>query len=131
MKSALGLTSWAGEGRTKRCCYKCFANFTSHPFSDFYESALWRLMCLTHTEYLNHCSAHGSHVSALFQISGFDFAYISVDLMHCLDSGVVQYLCGCALHDVFLELGAVFARIDQPSWQGSGFLPASSKTNST
>ena len=34
-----------------------------------------------------------------------DFAYISVDLLHCLDLGVVQYLCGCALYDLFLELG--------------------------
>ena len=105
MKSALGLTSWTGEGVAKRCCYTCFANFTSHPFTDFCEFALWRLTCLTHTEYLNHCFAHGSHVSALFQIPGFDFANISVDLMHCLDLGVVQYLCGCALYDLFLELG--------------------------
>ena len=47
----------------------------------------------------------GDNASALFQIPGFDFAYISVDLMHCVDLGVVQYLCGCALHEVFLELG--------------------------
>ena len=104
MKLALGLTDSTGESAAKNCCYTCFANCTSHPFTDLYESALWRLTCLTHTEQLNHCFEHGSQVSASFQILGIDFAYISADLIQCLDLGVVQYLCGCALYDLFLEL---------------------------
>ena len=45
-----------------------FRKFHVDPFTDFYESALWTLSCVTHTKYPNHCFALGSHVSALFQI---------------------------------------------------------------
>ena len=106
MKGALGLTGWTRDGVAKRGVATNVSQISRRtPSTDFSESALWRLTCLTHTAYLNHRFAHGSHVSALFQIPGFDLAYISVDLMHCVDLGVVQYSCGCALCDVSLALG--------------------------
>ena len=74
----------------QRCLLHVLRNFHVTPVTDFYASALWRPTCLTHTEYFSHCFAHGSHVSALSQIRGFDFAYISALSMTCSWNSAVQ-----------------------------------------
>jgi len=78
MKGALGMVGWQGEGATKRCCYKCCANFTTHIFTDFREHALWRLTVLSHAQFMAMAFADGDFVSKLFQLPGFSFSYISV-----------------------------------------------------
>ena len=51
----------------------------------------------------------GAFVSAIFSIPGFIASYISIDLMHTGDLGVLQYLLGNVLWELFIVLGGTKA----------------------
>jgi len=104
-KSSLGVCGWAGEGPAKRCCWKCPANFTDFNFADFSIFALWRPIRFVLQDFMRDCLLNNKPVSMLFQLPGFLFEYISGDLMHCGDLGVLQYLLGNVIHELFLSMG--------------------------
>lgn len=102
MKAALGLRGWKDKAG---CCFKCAANKTVFPFTDFSLSAAWRETCVTHLSYMQRAAIDKEYVSALMSFPGFLHRYISVDLMHCADLGTTQYFLGNVLCELFSELG--------------------------
>ena len=102
-KSAIGLVGWTGEGVARACCWKGNANMTDIPYTDFSTRALWRQTFLTSTALFERFR-RGEFVSALFQIPGFMPEHISADLMHCSDLGVIQYVLGAVLLELFREV---------------------------
>ena len=109
-KNVLGLMGWGGEGAEKRCCWKCLANFTHLPFTDFSAAAFWRNHLLTTVLFKQIILASGGHLSNLFGLPGFELAFITADLMHVADLGVVQYLIACVLYELFIEMNGVMTR---------------------
>ena len=104
-KCALGMTGWGGEGPTRRCCFKCLANFGSLDFRDFYETALWRATLLTHLLFIADVLASGCYLSEIFNLPGFKHEFITGDLMHCGDLGVLLYLLGIIIWELLVEMG--------------------------
>ena len=98
------------KGEHRACCWKCRANFTSIPFTDFSGGALWRSTLVRNGQYLLEQFQNGGYVSKLFDIPGFEAEYISADLMHCSDLGVLQYLLGSVLLELFYEMGGAVTR---------------------
>ena len=70
-KQSMALTGWTGEGSALNVCYKCQANCTSHPWTDFSTEASWRGTSITHSAYVQNCLAERKYVSAVFSIIGF------------------------------------------------------------
>ena len=100
MKGVLGLTGWK-DGPLKRCCFKCEANLTTILCTDIVENALWRMTILTHATFMAGQIAGGGHISELYNFDHFDHKFITIDLMHCGDLGVLLYLLGCIYYDLF------------------------------
>ena len=99
------MTGWGGEGPDKRCCWKCLANFGSLSFRDFYETALWRQTMLTHILFLASVLQNGHYLSEIFNLPGFLHSFITGDLMHCSDLGVLLYLEGIIIWELVMEMG--------------------------
>ena len=89
----------------KRCCFKCRANHTTLPFTDPSLDALWRSSILTHEVFIQMCQLQGWFISGLFDLPGFQYEYISVDLMHTGDLGINLYLFGNILWELVTEFG--------------------------
>lgn len=104
-KSALGMVGWGGEGPDKRCCWKCRANFGSIPFRDFYETALWRATLITDAIFKADILAGGAYISELYNLPGFKHEFVTGDLMHTGDLGVLLYLLGIVLWELLVEMG--------------------------
>ena len=105
----LGLVGWSGVGdRLGRCCYKCGANRTSHPFTDASKHALWTTTIFTAITMLNMCMLAGNYTSEIFSLPGFVGTYFSIDLLHTGELGVLQYCLGNVLWDLFKEVGGTF-----------------------
>lgn len=115
LKCALGMIGWEGEkiGETRRCCFKCLANFSNLSFMDFYERALWRQTLLTHEGFLADVQARGCYKSEIFNLPGFTHAMITADLMHCGDLGVLLYLLGIVIWEMAREYGCSFSNGQQ------------------
>ena len=77
----------------------------SIPCCDFYETALWRATRLTHLTFMACIVANGSYLSELFNLPGFIFEFITADLMHCGELGVLLYLEGIVLWELLMEIG--------------------------
>lgn len=91
-KSAMGFTGW-NDGPNQSCCIKCAANRVDIPFSDFYETALWRQTAMSHQLYMQTKLSRGAgdnYISAIFGIPGMQFEYLDLDLMHMGDLGYVR-----------------------------------------
>ena len=110
LKQIILLMGWSGEGALKRCCYKCLANMSTIPFNDPTTNGLWRSNLLSHQIFLQLCFLQGSKVSGLFDILGLRMEHVSIDLMHVGDLGILLYLQGQILYELFIEMGGVFTR---------------------
>ena len=104
------MVGWSGEGILKRCCYKWAANMTNCPYNDPTLNALWRPTILTHMVFLQSCFLSGLKISGLFDILGFQHEYISVDLMHTGDLGVLLYVYGNVFWELFILMGGVASK---------------------
>ena len=104
-KCALGMVGWGGEGPERRCCWKCRANYGSIPFRDFYETALWKATVLSHMLFMADVMRSGCYLSEIFNLPGFKHEYITGDLMHTGDLGVLQYLLGIVAWELLVEMG--------------------------
>jgi len=104
----LNITGWRGEGPTKRICWKC--NATVDDYRDPSIDATWRgTMIQTHL-HIRQLLAVGAFTSILFQWPGFavlGLDLIQADLMHTGDLGVIQYLLGNVLFELFQEMGGI------------------------
>ena len=50
---------------------------------------------------------NGGYIPLLFSFPGFILDYITADLMHVSDLGVVQYVLGCTMFELFKEMGGL------------------------
>ena len=57
------------------------------------------------------CFLEGRKVSGLFDIPGMRLEHVSIDLMHVGDFGIVLYLLGMILYELFIEMNG---RISDP-----------------
>jgi hypothetical protein len=112
-KAALGMTGWQGEGPTRRCCFKCLANFSTLNFRDFFETALWKATLLTHDQFIASVVESGCYVSAIFDLPGFRHGMITADLMHCGDLGVLLYLLGIIMWELIVEMNGCYSNCKQ------------------
>jgi hypothetical protein len=103
------MMGWGGEGPTRRCCFKCLANFSTLNFRDFFETALWKATLLTHDQFIASVVESGCYVSAIFDLPGFRHGMITADLMHCGDLGVLLYLLGIIIWELIMEMGGVYS----------------------
>lgn len=106
----IGLRGWKAEGDAGSCCYRCMANCTTIPYCDFSLNAAWRHTLLSSEQFLRQKFENGEYISGLFSLPGFRAEYIGVDLMHCSCLGVVQYLLGAVLLELFQEMHGVYLR---------------------
>ena len=108
-KSALGMNGWKQEGPNRRVCFKCHASKSgTHPFTDPSRSATWRGTCVETYLFLHIALSTGAFVSAIFEWPGWGkhgCSFMEIDLMHVGCLGIVQYLLGNVLHELFVEMG--------------------------
>ena len=52
------------------------------------------------------------YISGIYSLPGFDHKYNTVDLMHSSDLGILLYLLGNVLFEVFREMGGLITRPD-------------------
>jgi hypothetical protein len=112
-KQAFNLNGWRGEGPNKRICWLCHANTTSIPFNDSTLGAKWRHTMICHADFIKRALILNLYVSVLFNFPGFVLEFVSIDLMHCCDLGILQYLLGNVLFELFLKIGGVITRPDE------------------
>jgi hypothetical protein len=111
-KQVFNLTGWKGEGVDKRICWKCHANASDGPlsFKKTSKSALWRQTMVTNAAFLLGSVLEGSFLSIIFSFPGFVVSYFIADMMHCGELGVLQYLLGNTLFELFLEIGGLITK---------------------
>ena len=109
-KCLLGLCGWAGEGALLRRCFKCLANTSTLPFTDPTLNALWRARYINHYLFMQLAYASGNFISEIFDIPGFRYEYVDLDLMHTGDLGITQVLLGNTLLELFVKIGGVVTK---------------------
>ena len=60
---------------------------------------------ITQAEFIDDALARKCFVSSIWGIPGFVLRYCKIDWMHASCLGVAQYVCGCAVWELFHELG--------------------------
>ena len=99
------LVGWAGDAGTRRMCYICLATLGG-PLSclDSSLGAEWRgTLGMSHAEYMLALRARG-YVSEIFNLPGFQYTMLVLDLMHIACLGILQYLLGNVLLGLFFRL---------------------------
>jgi hypothetical protein len=104
------MTGWQAEGAAGHVCWRCQANTTSFLWTQFGLTASWRKTYICQKQFLQRCLSDGSYVSAIFTIPGFQYEYISADLMHCSDLGINLSLLGNIMFELFQKLGGTFKK---------------------
>lgn len=106
-KQALALRGWQGEGTRGRQCWLCQAGSKDDdcdPY-DFSMSARWRSTMMTMGQFWADVYEEGTHLSPIWQIPGFLTQYCIPDFMHVSCLGVVQYLSGNVMWELYKEMG--------------------------
>ena len=67
------------------------------------------------------------YIFPLLGVPGMTIAYIAADLMHCGDLGVVLYLLGNVLYDLFVEMGGTQRNPNQSISNIVNFIKMASK----
>jgi hypothetical protein len=75
------------------------------PWTDFARDAAWRSRLVSDEEYVN--TAH--YLSGISALSGFCISYVSADLMHCSDLGILLVLTGNCVWELFTGMGGTLA----------------------
>ena len=105
MKQCVGLQGWNIFQGNKRCCWTCLAANTEElNCFDFTASAKWRKTMISMASFMYSTSHGRQHLSPLFKCPGFRLAWCRIDWMHCVCLGVLQYILGNVLFDLFLLL---------------------------
>ena len=74
------------------CCFLCGADHESRPWNDFRPGSEWMSTSMTLLEWYNDLPDH-----PLWTAYGFTVFSVCLDIMHILDLGVAQHLCGSVL----------------------------------
>ena len=104
------LTSEGGRDRGvhMRMCFRCRASTRGrNNFRHCGPDSEWRGTCFCHIEFMQEAFADKRFISVVFSFPGFGFEFFVLDWMHVVDLGVLLYLQGCVLFEVFREMGGV------------------------
>ena len=115
LKSVLGLRGWRGDRGTGRMCWLCRATFFEESDSYCYDcgkDSKWRRTMVTMKEFWASAAARQQYVSAIWQLPGFCLSMCKPDFMHVSCLGILQYLNGCVLWEIFVSLGGTFDKHD-------------------
>ena len=126
-KQILAFIGWKGEGATGRNCWKCFADHSTVPWTDFRLNALWRSRMMTHRDYITYVLNKIGYVPGIFSLPGFCIAYATIDLLHCGCLGVVAYLAGNVLFELFQMIGGLITSSLKQMGEISRMIKAASK----
>ena len=98
-RELFGFPSWSSN----RICWRCRADRSVRPFTDFSSTALWRSSRISPTEFFAEQAAQGIPINPLFSCPGFQLSWVCIDMLHCCDLGVSQKILG----NLFFEALAV------------------------
>jgi hypothetical protein len=104
LKNVLGLGGWK-DGNS--CCWMCPCDHDG--MHDASESASWRQRLYTQSQWLAHVMLTCAYVMPLLGVPGFSILFVAADLMHAGDLGVILYLLGNVLWDLFGSMGGTYA----------------------
>ena len=107
LKHILNLTGWKAEGFLGNMCYKCGANCTTLPWTDFSLAALWRSALFCHRAHQRRILASDSYMCGIYNLPGFQLKYVNADMMHCICLGILQYFLANVLLELFLFMGGL------------------------
>ena len=106
-KAVLNLRGWRGEGATKGVCWMCNVGFNdTHNCYNFSMGAPWRKTMFNMVDFW--ANAKGTYSSGIWAIPGFHLKCIRPDWMHMGCLGVLQYLIGNVLWELFKDMGGKF-----------------------
>ena len=111
-KQALGLRGHQGEGDKGLVCWLCRAG-RRDPVNycwNFEEGAAWRSTGTSMRDFWEEQQQRGAHPSPIWQIPGFMISYCVPDFMHVCCLGILQYLTGNVLFELFREVGGTMDR---------------------
>jgi hypothetical protein len=100
-KQILGMRGWTGTFR----CWMCQAIFNERDYS---KSAPWRRSCVCMEAFITSVLMGGQFASHIFRIPGFHNRYVLPDWMHVVCLGILQYLCGNCMWELFVRVGGTF-----------------------
>ena len=111
-KQIFDIVGWKAEGASKRVCFKCACTGEGGecPYTDASLSAAWRRTMVSHPEWFQRALREGRYLSVLWSLPGFILSFITIDLMHCGELGILQYLLGNVLFELFVQLGGIVTR---------------------
>jgi hypothetical protein len=89
-KQMFGFKGWASES----ICWRCLANKSSMPYADFSLSAKWRKTRMTQALFMARLRKEAAFINPLMGAPGFNFQYITIDVLHCMDLGVTADAIG-------------------------------------
>ena len=105
-KIVFDLTSWTGETPDKLCCWFCRAGFLKKNYAyDFRLNARWRSTYFTMKSYWEFVRECNRYVSPIWSIPGFVLSMHKPDFMHSCCLGILQYLLGSTVFELFQSLG--------------------------
>ena len=111
-KQALGLRGWSGEGPLGKVCWLCPASLydPDNYAYDFRSTAPWRCRPTSMSDFWQQAFQERRHISPIWSIPGFLTRYCIPDFMHVCCLGILQYLNGNVMWEVFVGLGGTEAR---------------------
>ena len=111
-KQALDLRGWGGEGPMGKICWLCPASLhdPDNFAYDFRAAAPWRSRSTTMVDFWQQVFEERRHISPIWSIPGFVTKYCIPDLMHVSCLGILQYLNGNCMWELFIDLGGVATR---------------------
>lgn len=96
-KQILGMRSWSARLN----CWLCQATLGE---TDFTANAPWRRTIRSHSAFLAESMGKRKCLSTIFAIPGFVLGYVLPDFMHVSCLGIVQYLEGNVMWELFVVL---------------------------
>ena len=112
LKQALDLRGWRGEGRMGKVCWMCPASLHNPDCYayDFRAEAPWRSTTTTMVQFWEEVFEERRHISPIWSIPGFLTRYCIPDFMHVCCLGILQYLNGNCMWELFIDLGGTESR---------------------
>ena len=92
-------------------CFRCDCNVTDVPWSDLTPSAVWRSRLFSRVDYY----LSQNHPVFSSTVMGLSVQHICLCMMHCMDLGICETICGSTIFLVVMDsglMGSVDERID-------------------
>ena len=101
-KQVLGMRGWADSLN----CWLCQAELGNKEFG---LGASWRQTSVSMSAFNAQLLMDDTWVSSIFTIPGFSLAYVKPDFMHCICLGILGYLEGNVMWELFRQVGGSYS----------------------